>query len=89
MDKEWKKLETIPAWELEKVKSKKEVILEARRDKNKVHFATLMDICHFVSRRKVRQKIKSVMVSPGPVPDQCIVLPSLPFTPKEQPVCQS
>ena len=29
-----------------KVKSKKEVILEARRDKKKVHFATPMDICH-------------------------------------------
>ena len=46
VDKEWKKLETIPAWQLEKVKSKKEVILEAQRDKKKVHFTTLMDICH-------------------------------------------
>ena len=46
VDKEWKKLETIPAWKLEKVKSKKEVILEAQRDKKKVHFATLMDTCH-------------------------------------------
>ena len=46
VDKEWKKLETIPAWQLEKVKSKKEVILEAQRDNKKVHFATLMDICH-------------------------------------------
>ena len=33
MDKEWKKLETIPAWTLGKVKSKKDVILEAQRDK--------------------------------------------------------
>ena len=33
VDKEWKKHETIPAWDLEKVKSKKEVILEAQRDK--------------------------------------------------------
>ena len=46
VDKEWKKLETIQAWQLEKVKSKKEVILEAQRDNKKVHFATLMDICH-------------------------------------------
>ena len=46
VDKEWKKLETTPAWQLEKVKSKKEVILEAQRDKKKVHFATLMDIFH-------------------------------------------
>ena len=37
-------LETILAWELEKVKSKKEVILEAQRDKKKVHCATPMDI---------------------------------------------
>ena len=33
VDKEWKKLETIPDWQLDKVKSKKEVILEAQRDK--------------------------------------------------------
>ena len=47
VDKEWKKLETIPAWKLEKVKSKKEVILEAQSDRTKVHFATSMDIYHF------------------------------------------
>ena len=46
VDKEGKKLKTIPAWHLEKVKRKKEVILEAQRDKRKVHFAALMDICH-------------------------------------------
>ena len=46
-DKEWKNLQTIPAWNLEKVKSKKEVILEAQRDKKKVLFAALMDKCHF------------------------------------------
>ena len=46
VDKELKKLETIPAWNVEQVKSKKEVILEAQRDKKKVHVATLMDICH-------------------------------------------
>ena len=46
VDKEWKKLETITARQLEKVKSKKEVILETQRHKKKVHFATLMDICH-------------------------------------------
>ena len=43
VDKEWKKLDTIPAWDLGKVKSKKEVILEAQRDKNRVLLATLMD----------------------------------------------
>ena len=45
VDKEWKKPETIPAWQLDKVKSKKESTLEAHRDKKKVHFAALTDIC--------------------------------------------
>ena len=35
VDKEWEKLETIPAWQLDKIKSQKEVILEAQRDKKK------------------------------------------------------
>ena len=37
VDKEWEKLEKILAWDLTKVKSKKEGM--------KVHFASLMDIC--------------------------------------------
>ena len=44
--KEWEKLEKIPAWNLTKVRSKKEVIDEARTKCEKVHFASLMDICH-------------------------------------------
>ena len=39
VDKIWKNIETIPAWDLEKVKSKKKVILEAHGGKKKVHFA--------------------------------------------------
>ena len=46
VDKEWDKLEKIPAWDLTKVRSKKEVIDEARTMGAKVHFASLMDICH-------------------------------------------
>ena len=45
-DKEWEKLEKISAWNLTKVRSKKEVIDEARRTGATVHFASLMDICH-------------------------------------------
>ena len=45
-DKEWEKLEKISAWNLTKVRSKKEVIDEARTKIAKVHFASLMDICH-------------------------------------------
>ena len=46
VDKEWEKLEKISAWNLTKVRSKKEVIDEARTSGAKVHFASLMDICH-------------------------------------------
>ena len=46
VDKEWEKLEKIPAWDLTQVRSKSEVIDEARTKGAKVHFASLMDICH-------------------------------------------
>ena len=45
-DKEWEKLEKISAWNLTKVKRKKEVIDEARTSGATGHFASLMDICH-------------------------------------------
>ena len=40
------KLEKIPAWQLTKVRNKKEVIEEARNKGRKVHFASLLDLCH-------------------------------------------
>ena len=46
VDKEWEKLEKIPAWSLTKVRSKSEAIDEARTSGAKVHVASLMDICH-------------------------------------------
>ena len=46
VDKEWEKLDKISAWNLTKVRSKKEVIDEARMSDATVHFASLMDICH-------------------------------------------
>ena len=46
VDKEWEKLEKISAWNLTKVRRKKEVIDEARTSGAKVHFASLMGICH-------------------------------------------
>ena len=44
VDKEWEKLEKFPAWNLTKVRSKKEVIDEAKTSGAKVHFASLMDM---------------------------------------------
>ena len=49
VDKEGKKLETIPAWDLRKVKSKNQVIKQAQKNKNKVHFASLMDSSHLMN----------------------------------------
>ena len=46
VDKEWEKLEKIPAWGWRKSEVKKEVIDEARTSGATVHFASLMDICH-------------------------------------------
>ena len=46
VDKEWDKLEKIPVWDITKVRSKKEVIDKASTNGAKVHFASLMDICH-------------------------------------------
>ena len=40
VDKEWEKLEKISAWNLTKVKSKKQVIDEARTSGATVHFAS-------------------------------------------------
>ena len=62
VDREWKKLETTPAWQLDKMKSKKVVILEAQRDKNKVHFSTLMDVQDALCVRLVRPS--PVILSP-------------------------
>ena len=46
VDKEWEKLENISAWNVTKVRSKKEVIDELKTSGATVHFASLMDICH-------------------------------------------
>ena len=45
VDKEWKKLEIVPSWQLDNMKDKQEVILDAQKESKNIHFATLMDIC--------------------------------------------
>ena len=67
VDKEWEKLEKISAWNLTKVRSKKEVIDEARTKGAKVHFASLMDICHLKNAQLVakHQKYKGRVVLRG------------------------
>ena len=39
-------LDKIPAWQLTKVRNKKEVNAEARKEGKTVHFALLIDLCH-------------------------------------------
>ena len=65
VDKEWEKLEKIPTWNLTKVRSKSEVIDEARTKGAKVHFASLMDICHLknAEMEAKHQKIKVYLYS--------------------------
>ena len=69
VDKEWEKLEKIPAWNLTKVRSKSEVIDEARTKGAKVHFASLMDICHLKNAEleTKHQKYKGRVVLRGDI----------------------
>ena len=69
VDKEWEKLEQISAWNLAKVKSKKQVIEEARMSGATVHFASLMDICHLKNAEleAKHQKYKGRIVLSGDI----------------------
>ena len=63
------KLEKISAWNLTKVRSKKEVIDEARMSGATVHFASLMDICHMKNAEleAKHQKYKGRIVLRGDI----------------------
>ena len=63
------KLEKIPAWNLTKVRSKSKVIDEARTKVAKVHFASLMDICHLKNAEleAKHQKYKGRVVLRGDI----------------------
>ena len=69
VDKEWEKLEKIPSWDLTKVRSKSEVIDEARTKGAKVHFASVMDICHLKNAEveTKHQKYKGHVVLRGDI----------------------
>ena len=69
VDKAWEKLAKILAWNLAKVKSKKQVIDEAKTKGAKVHFASLMDICHLKNAEleAKHQKYKGRVVLRGDI----------------------
>ena len=64
------KFEKISAWNLTKVRSKKDVIDEARTKGAKVYFASLMDICHMKKNAELEakhQKYKGRVVLRGDI----------------------
>ena len=67
VEKSWEKLERILAWQLTKVRTKKEVIDEARKEGKTVHFALSMDICHLKNSElePIFQKYKGRVVLRG------------------------
>ena len=69
VDTEWEQFEKISASNLTKVRSKKEVIDEARTSGAKVHFVSLMDICHLknVKLEAKHQKYKGRVVLRGDI----------------------
>ena len=69
VDKEWEKLEKIPAWDTTNVRNKSEVIDEARTKGATVHFASLMDICHLKNAEleAKHQKYKGRVVLRGDI----------------------
>ena len=69
VDKEWTKLEKISAWNLTEVRSKKKMIDEARTTGEKVHFASLIDICHLKNAdlEAKHQKYKGRVVFRGDI----------------------
>ena len=66
VDKEWEKLEKISARNLTKVRSKKQMIDEARTSDATVHYASFMDICHLKNAEleAKHQKYKGRIVLP-------------------------
>ena len=68
VDKEWEKLEKKSSWNLTKVRSKKEVIDEARTSGATVHFASLMDMSSEKSELEAKhQKYKGRVVLRGDI----------------------
>ena len=65
VDKEWEKIGEKSVWNLKKVKSKKQVIDEARTSGATVHVASLMDICH-LKNAELEAKHKKIQRSSCP-----------------------
>ena len=67
VEKEWKKLEDKKAWLVDTVRSKQDVIREAKAKGKQVHFGSLMDLCHVKNSQlsKDQQSYKGRVVFRG------------------------
>ena len=61
MEKKWEKIDKIRAWQVTKVGNRKEVIEEARKEGNTVHFASLMCNCH-LKNSELEHNFKNIKV---------------------------
>ena len=69
VDKELEKLQKIPAWDITKVRSKSDVIDDARTKGRNIHFASLMELCHLKNAELEtrHQKYKGQVVLRGDI----------------------
>ena len=58
VDKEWEKVEKLPAWQVPNLRSKRQVIEKARKEERIVHFAALMELCH-LKNSEMEQKFQT------------------------------
>ena len=67
LNREWEKLEKMPAWDCKQVRSKAEVKAEAIKSKKTIHFAQLMALCFLKNAEleKGLQKYKGRVVLRG------------------------
>ena len=63
-NQEWRKREKILTRQLTKVRNKREVINEARKEGTTVHIASLMDICH-IKNSELEPKISKIQKRPS------------------------
>ena len=54
----WEKLEKLPAWQVTKVWSEEEAIEMAQTEGMTIHFATMMDFCHFKKNSEFEQRFQ-------------------------------
>ena len=67
VDAEWDKLAGLPAWDLNKMKPKAEVVRSATRRGIDVHFGSLRDLCHLKNSElaEILQRYKGRVVFRG------------------------